>query len=77
MVTTAFCKFIIGLFVVNLCGCALCYVCEWISAQVEYSREQAQKKYAQERKKREPQRNAERSRLLWSSSPRDRYERQD
>lgn len=59
MVTTAFCKFIIGLFVVNLCGCALCYVCEWISAQVEYSREQAQKKYAQERKKREAQERRE------------------
>lgn len=59
MVTTAFCKFIIGLFVVNLCGCALYYVCEWISAQVEYSREQAQKKYAQERKKREAQERRE------------------
>lgn len=52
MVTTAFCKFIIGLFVVNLCGCALCYVREWIEAQAEYAREQAQKRYKHEAAKR-------------------------
>lgn len=47
MVTAEFCIFTIGLFFVYLFGCALCHVCEWISAQAEYSREQAQKKYAQ------------------------------
>lgn len=59
MVTAEFCIFTIGLFFVYLFGCALCHVCEWISAQAEYSREQAQKKYAQERKKREAQERRE------------------
>lgn len=52
MVTAEFCKFTIGLFFVCLFGCALCYVREWIAAQVEYSREQAQKRYKYEAAKR-------------------------
>ena len=52
MVTAEFCKFTIGLFFVCLFGCALCYVREWIEAQAEYAREQAQKRYKHEAAKR-------------------------
>ena len=52
MVTAEFCKFTIGLFFVCLFGCALCYVREWIEAQAEYAREQAQKQYKHEAAKR-------------------------
>ena len=52
MVTAEFCIFTIGLFFVYLFGCALCHVCEWISAQAEYAREQAQKRYKHEAAKR-------------------------
>ena len=52
MVTAEFCIFTIGLFFVCLFGCALCYVREWIEAQAEYAREQAQKQYKHEAAKR-------------------------
>ncbi len=40
-------------------GCILCYVREWMIAQVEYSNEQAQKRFAEERKKRAAEERAE------------------
>ena len=52
MVTSAFIKFIIGLFVFNLLGCAACYVREFMIAQVEYSSEQAQKRIREQERKR-------------------------
>lgn len=53
MVTAAFEKFIIALFVLCLIGCAICYVREWMIAQVTYANEQAKKKiaYAESHKK--------------------------
>lgn len=64
MVTTAFCKFIIGVFAMCLCGCLLCYVREWMMAQAEYAREQAQKRYEADRKKRDAEERAEIERLM-------------
>lgn len=64
MVTTAFCKFIIGVFIACMLGCILCYVREWMMAQAEYAREQAQKRYTEERKKRDAAERAEIERLM-------------
>ncbi len=40
-------------------GCVLCYVREWMMAQVEYSNEQAQKRIKEERAKRDAAERAE------------------
>lgn len=64
MVTTAFIRFIIGVFAMCMLGCILCYVREWMIAQVEYSNEQAQKRIAEERKKRAAEERAEIDKLM-------------
>ncbi len=45
-------------------GCILCYVREWMIAQAEYAREQAQKRYTEERKKRAAEERAEIDKLM-------------
>ncbi len=45
-------------------GCILCYVREWMVAQAEYAREQAQKRYEADRKKRAAEERAEIERLM-------------
>lgn len=44
MVTAAFIKFILGLFLFCLLGAGLCVAREWIEAMVEYADKQTQKK---------------------------------
>lgn len=64
MVTTAFIRFIIGVFAMCMVGCILCYVREWMTAQAEYARELAQKRYKEECKKRAAEERAEIDKLM-------------
>ena len=59
-----FSELTIGLFVICLCGCLMCYVREWIEVQTEYAKQQAQKRYKYEAAKRAAAERREIERLM-------------